>query len=104
MSFDTPLGAFHFTRLPPFNYAGVERVVDGRAIFLMASPLKALVDCVDVYKSDLHPSELFASLRVDLHLVARCRFPAQVSARTVAAGRRAIRFIDSLNRLLKKGL
>ena len=45
--FSTPLGMFTYTQIPPRVFAvEVERIVEGRSVFLMASPLKAIVDYV----------------------------------------------------------
>ena len=67
-SFDTPVGLFSFTRIPQhIFYAGVrsEQVVPGR-VFLIASPLKALMDYCYVRKLN-KPSVAFLqdSLRIE---------------------------------------
>jgi len=65
-SFETPVGLFSFTRLPSFNFIGVDRVKEGNSIFLMSSPTKALVDFVLAHKIDVkNPVQLLESLRID---------------------------------------
>ncbi len=64
-TFETPVGNFSYTRIPKFNFIGVERVVEGRAIFLIADPTKALADYIVIHKSELAPKELMASLRIE---------------------------------------
>src|SRR3989338_2842029 len=64
--FETPVGLFSYTRIPRFNFVGVDRVVQGRSIFLMASPTKAIVDYVQVHKIERGGiRELAASLRIE---------------------------------------
>jgi hypothetical protein len=63
--FETPLGMFSFTRMPECTYQGVERVVQGNAIFLIATPTKALADYVVVHKVDDPPMRVFGSLRIE---------------------------------------
>ena len=68
--FDTPLGRFSFTRVPQkIFYAAVDRVEvenDQGGSFLLASPLKALVDYAYVHKCDWTSAQpIVESLRVD---------------------------------------
>lgn len=64
--FETPVGLFSYTRIPRFSFMGVERVVEGRSIFLMASPTKAIIDYVCVHKIERGGiRELAAGLRIE---------------------------------------
>ncbi len=64
--FRTPLGLFSYSRMPKFNYIGVERISSGRSLFLMADPAKALVDMVFVLKKDWEgAAPLLSSLRIE---------------------------------------
>lgn len=63
--FETPLGLFVFKCLPHFNMNFVERITEGTP-FLMATPLKALIDYVYVYKKDWNGIDpLIKSLRIE---------------------------------------
>ncbi len=66
--FKTPLGLYHYKRVPQkVFYSGVERVIDDYGnVILIASPLKALCDYVYAHKKEwksLKP--LIVSLRVE---------------------------------------
>ncbi|MEN6386040.1 MAG: hypothetical protein ABFD79_12705 [Phycisphaerales bacterium] len=66
--FKTPLGMFSYSRVPQkVFYAGVERLTDQTGdVFLMARPMKALVDYAYLYKKDwegLKPAS--ESLRIE---------------------------------------
>ena len=66
--FDTPAGRFEFIRVPQhFFFQGVVRVdqPERKEPFLMASPLKALVDIVYVRRFEGSLTELTESLRID---------------------------------------
>jgi predicted transcriptional regulator of viral defense system len=66
--FETPLGIFSYDRVPQgVFYTEVERLVDASGnVFLMASPLKALVDYVYARKKDWAGIEpIIGSLRVE---------------------------------------
>jgi len=63
--FQTPLGNFSYTKLPKFNFIGVERVVAGRSVHLIATPTKALADYIVTHKMDLEPNELTEFLRIE---------------------------------------
>ncbi|NBX93806.1 MAG: hypothetical protein EB078_01330 [Proteobacteria bacterium] len=64
-TFQTPVGNFSFTRIPKFNFIGVERVQTGRMVHLMATPTKALADYIVAHKIELAPKELKESLRIE---------------------------------------
>ena len=64
-SFDSPVGTFAFTCIPKFNFIGVERVVEGRSVYLIANPTKALAVYVIAHKVELRPKELAESLRIE---------------------------------------
>lgn len=64
--FSTPLGIFSFSRIPWFNFIGVDRIESNGSSFLVADPAKALVDYVYVYKKNwIDSTPLFASLRIE---------------------------------------
>jgi predicted transcriptional regulator of viral defense system len=67
VEFKTPLGNFSYSRVLYKNFfTGVDRVIDGNAVFLIASPWRALADYVYVNNLDwdgLTPVQ--GSLRVD---------------------------------------
>ena len=64
--FRNSLGLFSFSRIPSFNYIGVDQEKSGKSIVLIAEPTKALIDYVQVYKLDWKGKEsLFQSLRID---------------------------------------
>ncbi len=65
-TFHTPLGEFDFHKVPKKNFlVGVERIADGKAIFFIASPWRALTDYVYCYKKTW---ESFFALKNDLRL------------------------------------
>ena len=64
-AFKTPLGNFSYTKIPKFNFIGVKRVDAGRAVHLIASPTKALADCIFTHKTDLEPKQLMEFLRIE---------------------------------------
>ncbi len=64
--FSTPLGVFSFSRLPKFNYIGIERISSGKTLFLMAEPSRALIDMVAIYRKDWKGIDpLVSSLRIE---------------------------------------
>jgi predicted transcriptional regulator of viral defense system len=64
--FETAFGIFSYTRIPRFTFVGVDRVIQGRSVYLMATPIKALIDYVCVHKvGDMSARELAASLRIE---------------------------------------
>jgi predicted transcriptional regulator of viral defense system len=65
VSFSTPVGDFSYTRIPKFNFLGVERVSVGKAVILIASPTKALADYIVSHKMGLKPKELMEFLRIE---------------------------------------
>ncbi len=66
-SFETPVGIFHYSRIPPNAFmVGVDRVAQGSHVFLMASPLKAITDYVYFKRLDWMGIEpLMQSLRIE---------------------------------------
>lgn len=64
-SFDTPVGIFSYTRIPKFNFIGVERNQEGKTVYLIASPTKALADYIVAHKVDLSPKAVRESLRIE---------------------------------------
>ena len=64
-TFNTPVGDFSYTRIPKFNFIGVERVCDGNTIYLIANPTKALADYIIANKMALAPKKLMGFLRIE---------------------------------------
>lgn len=66
--FKTPVGVFAFTQIPKrVFYAGVDRIEKDRAVFLMASPTKALADYVFYHRSKWKKvGQFLKSLRIEL--------------------------------------
>jgi len=100
--FETQIGNFSYSRIPKLNLVAVDRVRDGNSIFLMASPVKALIDYVVVFKKDaVDPKHLFESLRIDDKFLRDISF--QVIAE-IAAGygnARVAAFVKALNRTIQ---
>jgi len=69
--FDTPLGLFLFHHTPITSfYSGVERVREGRATYLIASPLKALGDYIYVSKNEYKSvAQIENDLRIDQNIL-----------------------------------
>lgn len=66
--FKTSLGIFSYKRVPKFNFIGVNREIQNSAIFLCATPIKALMDYVYIHKIDVKSiSDLLNSLRIELN-------------------------------------
>ena len=65
--FKTSLGVFTYTQVPrPAFPVGIQRIEEGRAVFLMATPLKALADLVYTNRLDwLGLEPLVESLRIE---------------------------------------
>lgn len=100
--FSTPLGVFSFSRLTRFNYIGIERISSGKTLFLMAEPLRALVDIVAIYKKDWRSIDpLVSSLRIekeDLKKLDKEILPQLTNKRL---GQRVTLFIDGLMKDLR---
>lgn len=65
--FETSLGQFSFSTIPSENfYLGVQGVENDNAIFLMASPWRALADYAYVYRRSWESlEEIYSDLRID---------------------------------------
>ncbi len=65
--FHTPAGYFIYKRIPyPMLYLGVERVKSENSTFFMASPLRAVMDYVYVYRKNWRGIDpLIKSLRIE---------------------------------------
>lgn len=65
--FSTPLGDYFYSKVPPNNFMlSVQRVVEGNAVFFMASPWRAITDYVYCYKKNWRSIlPLVDSLRID---------------------------------------
>ncbi len=96
--FETPVGMFSYSRIPRFNFVGVERVVEGKSIFLMANPTKALIDFIYVNKVGMGIKELTDSLRIESEFLGQISL--ELVARLVEAYRskRVTRFARRLTR------
>jgi hypothetical protein len=101
--FRTPLGLFGFHKIPSFNfYAGVQRKQSAESVFLMASPWKALLDYVYVYKKDwrgLKP--VVESLRVEEECFENCDFDLLDQLLEFYGSRRVERFVEAVRKELK---
>ena len=65
-TFTTPLGEYDFHKVPTKDFLlGVDRMTHGEAIFFIASPWRALADCVFCYKKHW---ESLTALENDLRL------------------------------------
>jgi hypothetical protein len=99
--FDTPVGLFHFARVPQaVLYAGVERVAAaGGESFMLASPLKALADYVYVQKCDWDSSRpVVESLRVEEDSLADLAADAFEQIADNYTSRRVRRFLAGLRK------
>lgn len=65
--FRTPLGDYSYMTVPAQNFmTSAERIVEGNAVFFMATPWRALADYVYCYKKDWQSMDpLVESLRID---------------------------------------
>jgi predicted transcriptional regulator of viral defense system len=100
VAFETPVGVFNYTRIPRFNFAGVERVKEGGVIFLMATPTKALVDYVLAKKLDVKgPNELVESLRIDSEKLGELSQPLVAEIVSTYKSRRAQVLAKTLRRM-----
>lgn len=70
--FETSLGLFIFHHIPASDfYEGVERVEEGKNIYLIATPLKALGDYIYVTKKEYSKAvDIAADLRIELEFLA----------------------------------
>lgn len=74
-SFETPVGNFSYTRIPQFSFTGVERVTEGKSIYLLASPTKALADFIVANKVALSPAALMNFLRIEEESLSQISWP-----------------------------
>jgi predicted transcriptional regulator of viral defense system len=101
--FTTPLGVFSYSRMPKYNYIGVERIGRGRSLFLMAEPTKALIDLVFVYKKDWRGRDpLLSSLRIEPENFNLIDKEILSRLKKEKLGRRVNCFIDGLMKDLGK--
>jgi predicted transcriptional regulator of viral defense system len=65
--FSTPLGDYSYQAVPSQDFmTSVIRVVDGDAVYFMATPFRAIADYVYVYKKNWNTLDpLFESLRIE---------------------------------------
>ena len=95
--FRTPLGVFSYSRMPKFNYIGVERISSGQSLFLIADPAKALVDLVFVLKKDWEGADpLLSSLRIERENLKKMNKKILNHLKDKKLSQRVTRFIDGL--------
>jgi predicted transcriptional regulator of viral defense system len=100
--FENVLGVFSYTRMPRFNFIGVDRREDDRAIFLMATPAKALVDYVLTHKlDDFGVDALTEGLRIDVDALRHLSGDELQAIAQGCRSKRATRFARVLKRELK---
>ncbi len=97
--FETPVGIFSYSRIPRFNFVGVERVVEGKSIFLMANPTKALIDFVYVNKVEgMGIKELMDSLRIESEFLGQISLELVAKLVEAYRSKRVTRFARRLTR------
>ena len=101
-TFETPLGTFSYSRIPKLNFVEVLRVKEGNSIFLMASPVKALLDYVLVYKKEANePFQLFESLRIDDKFFKDISFHSLTGIASAYGSVRIATFVKALKRTIQ---
>lgn len=99
--FETPLGLFDYTRVPRFNFVGVDRIVDGRAIFLIAGPTKAIADYVWLHRIERGGiREIAESLRIDQEHLRQISGPLLAKSAEIYGSKRVTRFARAAAREL----
>jgi len=88
----TPAGIFSYARIPSANFSEVERVVIGQSIFLVAGPIKAVLDYVYVNKIEASPTDLFGSLRIDEGVLFKAAMDSVSPLANLYGSRRVLRF------------
>jgi len=98
--FRTPYGVFIYKRIPyPVLYLGVERMKSENGTFFMASPLKAVLDYVYVYRKQWRGiNPLIKSLRIEQHIIDQWNCDLLDEFREVYANYRVQRFIKGLKK------
>jgi len=100
--FSTPMGVFSYSRLPKFNYIGVERISSGKTLFLMAEPSRALIDMVAIYRKDWRGIDpLASSLRIEQGDLKKLNKEILTRLKNKKISQRATIFIDGLIKDLK---
>lgn len=95
--FTTPFGVFSYSRMPKYNYIGIDRIGSGRSLFLMAEPTRALIDLVFVYKKDWEGTDpLLSSLRIEPQILEKIDIETLKQLKKEKLGRRVNCFIDGL--------
>ncbi|MCI0447718.1 type IV toxin-antitoxin system AbiEi family antitoxin domain-containing protein [bacterium] len=101
--FKTPAGVFSYTRIPRFNFIGVERMVQGKSIFLIATPTKALIDYVYVNKIEkMGISELADSLRIESEYLGQISLELVTRLVDAYRSKHVARFVRTLLRGILK--
>lgn len=95
--FSTPMGIFSYSRLPEFNYIGVERISSGKTLFLMAEASRALVDMAAIYRKDWRSIDpLVSSLRIEEEDLKKLNKKILNQLKNKKLSQRATIFIDGL--------
>lgn len=102
--FHTPLGVFSFSHIPSSQFLqGVERMESSNGILLMASPVKALLDYVFVYKkkwTNFKPVQ--EDLRVEREDLKTIDVKILAGLKSAYNNRRIDQFIDGIKKDLKR--
>ena len=96
--FETPIGHFSFTHIPKFSFLGVDRMEDGKTVYLMASPTRALADYIVAHKIDLNPLQLRESLRIETESWSDLSVKLMVEIAEESQSLRLRKFAKSLKR------
>jgi hypothetical protein len=95
--YSTPLGVFSYSRIPAFNFIGVERIAAAQSVHFLATAVKAVVDYVYVYRKEwAGSSALMESLRISPQNLALFSKEVLRSLLNVYRHKRVERFIISL--------
>ncbi len=95
--FQTPLATFSYSRIPWYNYIGVDRIEEAGSPFFMAGPEKALADYVYVYKKDWQGmGPLLESLRIEEDDVKNLSVDTLAALRELYKNSRVRTFVDGL--------
>ncbi|MCJ7581143.1 MAG: hypothetical protein MUP98_11500 [Candidatus Aminicenantes bacterium] len=95
--FSTPMGVFSYSRLPKYNYIGVERISSGETLFLMADPSRALIDMVSIYRKEWRGMEpLISSLRIEKGNLKKMNQEILIQLKNEKLSPRVAQFINGL--------
>ena len=98
--FHTPSGQFIYKRIPyPLLYLGVERVKSENSTFFMASPLRAVMDYVYVYRKHWRGIDpLIKSLRIEPDTINQWNYSLLEELEQVYTNYRVQRFLKGLKK------